>query len=70
VTLSPKHIQVRDYVLSYQTQYGHKPKWIEIMEACGIRSRCTLAKYFSRLEKANELKLEFVQPQKAKAAEA
>jgi len=69
MTLTPKHIQVRDYVLQYQAQFGHKPKWIEIMEACGIRSRCTLAKYLSRLEKANELKLEFVHP-KAKAAEA
>lgn len=69
MTLSPKHLQVRDYIVSFQAEYGRKPMWKEIMSALKIGSSRTLSKYLDRLQKAGELKQEYVAP-KVKVAGA
>lgn len=67
MTLSPKHLQVRDFILRYQAERGDPPVYKEIMEATGIRSTRTIHKCIKALKRAGELRLEYVQP-KAGAA--
>jgi SOS-response transcriptional repressor LexA len=69
MSLTEKHIRVRDFILEYQRTHGRKPLWKEIMGELGIGSRRTLSKYMRRLEKDGALKLEYTVPQ-AKEAEA
>lgn len=66
MSLTEKHIRVRDFILEYQRTHGRKPLWKEIRDALGIGSDRTLGKYLRRLEKDGELKLEYTVP-KARA---
>jgi hypothetical protein len=62
MALTDQHIRVRDFILEYQRTHGRKPLWKEIRGALGIGSDRTLGKYLDRLEKDNELKLEYTVP--------
>lgn len=66
MTLSPKHLQVRDRLLELQQRLGRKPLWKEMTDELKMSKR-TLSKYLSRLEKEEKLKSGFYRPE-ARAA--
>ncbi len=69
MTLSLKHLQVRDRLLALQERLGRKPLWKEMTDELKMSKR-TLSKYLGRLEKEEKLKSGFYQPEEAKAAGA
>lgn len=69
MTLSAKHIQVRDFILAYQAEHGRRPQHKDIMQSTGIKLAMTVSRYIRRLEKAGELSLVYTRPaDKARAA--
>lgn len=68
MTLSPKHIQVRDFILQYQTEHNERPGVKIIQSECGIRSTATVWEIIDQLKKAKELIGPLFVPAKAKTA--
>lgn len=55
MTLSPKHIQVRDFILQYQAEHNEKPAYKVIMDKFAIKSTDTAFKIIRQLKDAGEL---------------
>jgi hypothetical protein len=68
VTLSLKHIQVRDFILKYQAEHEESPSLKEIAAACELTNLMAAWRYRNRLRKAGELKFVGYEAPKAKAA--
>ena len=69
MTLSPKHIMVRDCALRLQAETGERPLHKQIMAELGIKSWRQMDQIMKDLQEAGELKLTYIAP-KAKAAHA
>lgn len=70
MTLSHKHIQVRDYILRYQAEHGGEaPSQKTIYLALGLRS-WQVSRYIKKLERAGELKRAGYQAPKTNGASA
>lgn len=53
--LTPKHIQVRDFILQYQAEHNEKPAYKVIMDKFAIKSTDTAFKIIRQLKDAGEL---------------
>lgn len=62
MNLSPKHLEIRDFILSYQAKHNERPSLKEIASACEITHIMTVNRYISRLAEAGELTLIYVRP--------
>ena len=58
MTLSLKHLQVRDFILEEFAKTGAIPSLKEIASACGLANVMAACRYKRRLLKAGELKFE------------
>lgn len=67
MTLSSKHILVRDCALRLQAETGERPVYKQIMAELGIKSFRQMDAIMKDLQRAGELSLEYVVP-KSKAA--
>lgn len=68
MTLSAKHILVRDFILSYQAQNnGEPPSQKDIYLALGMTS-WQVSRYIKKLKKAGELRVGGYEAPKAKVA--
>lgn len=54
MTLGPKHIQVRDFILRYQAEHGERPQLKIIADECGI-SISTAGAILTALKDSREL---------------
>jgi biotin operon repressor len=67
MTLSAKHIQVRDFILSYQSEHdGEAPSQKTVYLALGMTS-WQVSRYIKKLEKSGELSRPGYQAPKVKA---
>ncbi len=69
MTLSLKHLQVRDFILAEFARTGAIPSLKEIAAACGLANYVTAHRYKRRIQKAGELRF-VVESPKVKAAES
>jgi len=70
VTLSSKHLQVRDFILAYQSEHGRHPSHKVLMADCGIKSSRETWVIVEDLKKAGELIGPVFEVPKAKGASA
>jgi hypothetical protein len=70
MTLSAKHIEVRDFILGYQSRHQEIPSLKQIAEACHLSNAVTAWRYRKKLLKAGELKFIGYESAKTKAAGA
>ena len=62
--LTPRQIEIRNFVLEFQEAKGRRPTYQEIGRGLGIKSTETVSRHMKKLEKIGELRLRYA----AKAA--